>query len=109
MPPVRAVGGEDDVGASIEELLRRVELGAAREGEVVGAEDFFGGFRRGNDDGGDLSEGKMEDGSIFSGEALEREVGHAAELVEVADEGERRRTGRKINILASFLWHLTRN
>lgn len=53
----------------------------------MGFEGFFSDFCRRDYEGWDLSELQEDDGAEFVGQATETEVGMAAYLVEVADQG----------------------
>jgi hypothetical protein len=93
--PVRAVRREGDVGAVVQEPPGDDERGAAGEHVVLRLQHLPRGGRRGHDDDRHLAEADEHDGAVRRGECMQRAVREAAELVEVADEREPPRGGRR--------------
>lgn len=61
----------------------------------MGLKDLAGEAWGGDDQGGDTAEPEVENRAEVGGEASEGVVGHGGEEVEVADDRDRRRGGRK--------------
>lgn len=88
--------GESEVFAAIGEAVERSHLATVAKNMVLGFQDIGGGVGIRDDDGRNLAEVDVDDRAIFLGEAVEGDVGDFAQVVEVADDGEKRWAGREV-------------
>ena len=93
--PEGAVGGGAEVGVVVADDLEGLEGRAIGEGDVVLFKALLGQGGGGDDEDTAVAEAEEEEGAIAVGEAGECQGEGLAEEVEVANDRQRRRTGRQ--------------
>lgn len=85
-----AVGSRSEAGVVVADVLAQEEPGAVGEDDVVPGEAFLSERPRRDDDEVTGTDAKGDDGAVGLGEDEEGTVDGLLEVVEVADDGERR-------------------
>lgn len=92
-----AVRGEDQNGAVVPDLLADEAGGPIGKRDVVPSEAFFSSFHRRDDDDSAGAETEREDGTVCLGEVVECSMEGEFYEVEVAEDGDGRRTWREVS------------